>query len=203
MRVVFYGSSTVCGAGLENPEERFSTIVSRELGWDEVNLGLADSLVTGRDLDAQIVSQRSGVVRVPDIFDERPDLVVVLYGADDVAAGKILGEPSDFRPGTFSSDYDSMVRGIAGGCAANKIVLMTIEIAGSEGAEHKARDYNDAIRKIANRYGIALFDSAAIVEENPTAFAPPAEAPFAPGKAGHALLASGLKTRIEEILSAG
>jgi hypothetical protein len=200
MRVVFYGSSTVSGAGIEDPANRFSSIVSRELGWDEVNLGIPESLVTGRDLDAQIVSQRSGVVRVPDIFDEKPDLVVVLYGADDVAAGKILGAPDDFRPGTFSSDYDSMVRGIAGGCGGEKIVLMTIEFATRAGAEHAASHYNDAIRKIANRYGIALFDGAALIENNQEVFTLPAEAPFALGVEGQKLLAAEFKTRIRELL---
>lgn len=189
MRVVFYGSSTVAGAGLEDITSRFSTVACRALGWTEVNLGIAGTLVTGRDLDAQIISQESGVVRVPDIFDVNPDLVIVLYGLDDCVAGTIAGDPFDHRPGTFASDYDSIVRGIMGGLGGDKLVLMPLEFAAVGGAKPGPDAYNAAISAIAKRYSIRLIDLQDTVDRPASATQAPAEPPYALNAEGHAWLA--------------
>ena len=194
MRAVFYGSSTITGAGLANTGDRFSSLLCRILGWEERNLGIADSLVTGRDLDAQIISQESGVVRVPDVIDEKPDIIVILYGYDDVAAETLLGAPGDFRPGTFSSDYDSIIRGIAGGCGIEKMLVMTLEFADGE-----AEPYNAVISKLAERYGVKLFDAAAVAAANREVFAAPKTAPYSLGAEAHRILAEAMG----EVLKAG
>jgi len=187
MRAVFYGSSTITGAGLANAGDRFSSLLCRILGWEERNLGITGSLVTGRDLDAQIISQESGVVRVPDVIDEKPDIIIILYGYDDVAAETLLGAPGDFRPGTFSSDYDSIIRGIAGGCGIEKMLVMTLEFSGDA-----AEPYNDVIRKLAERYGVKLFDAAAVAAANREVFTAPAAAPYSLGAEAHKILAEAL-----------
>lgn len=198
MRAVFYGSSTISGAGLAKAEARFSSLLCRILGWEERNLGVADSVVTGRDIDAQIVSQESGVVRVPDVIDQKPDVIVVLYGYDDYAADKIVGEPGDFRPGTFASDYDSMVRGIAGGCGAEKILVMTLEFAGGGIADRDIEPYNTVIRGLAERYGLKLFDTAAVAAAARDAFSAPAAAPYGLSESGHRILSEALKGVLRE-----
>ena len=189
MNAAFYGSSTIAGVGLQPNDQRFTTILAQEMGMAEVNLGVASSVVTGRDLDAQIVSQQSGVVRVPDIFESDPALVVVLYGYDDMRQEKPLGDLGDFRPGTFASDFDSMVRGIAGGCVLDRIVVMTLEFVEPDGAEGASGPYNEVIRKIAARYGLRLFDAAAIARSNAGSFIAPMEPPFALSAEGHRILA--------------
>ena len=51
------------GAGASSPEKRFSTLVCRTLGWDEINLGIGGTTMTGRGDDGLIADEESGIGR--------------------------------------------------------------------------------------------------------------------------------------------
>jgi lysophospholipase L1-like esterase len=162
---VFFGASTVQGDGASSPDRRFSTLICRTLGWEEINLGIGGTTMTGRDDKGMIVDEESGIGRVPDILHAAPDMVIILHGANDFAQGKPLGEAEQFRQGTFLWDYDTALRGLIENLPDAQIVLATLvyradgETPNAEGLV--LEDYNGVIRHLADRYGLKLADAGA------------------------------------------
>ena len=162
-KAVFFGASSVEGVGASSPERRFSAIVCRALGWEEVNLGLGGTTVTGRDDTGQVVALDSGIGRVPDVLEAEPDVVFILYGANDFAQSCPLGEHRLFRQGTFFWDYDTMIRGLLDGLEPNQIIASTCQYR-ADAETPNARgltlaDYNRVIREAGERYGLCTLDA--------------------------------------------
>ena len=159
------GASSVEGAGASSPERRFSSIVCRALGWEEVNLGLGGTTVTGRDDAGQVVALDSGIGRVPEVLEAEPDHVFILHGANDFAQSCPLGEPRLFRQGTFFWDYDTMIRGLLDGLEPEQISVSTCQYR-SDAETPNAQgltlaDYNRVIREAGERYGLCTLDAYA------------------------------------------
>lgn len=164
-KAVFFGASTVQGDGASSPDKRFSTLICRTLGWEEINLGIGGTPMTGRDDKGMIVDEESGIGRVPDILHAAPDWVVILYGANDFAGGKPLGEAGQFRQGTFLWDYDTVLRGLIENLPDAQIVLATLAYRADAETPNPLglvlEDYNGVIRHLADRYGLKLADAGA------------------------------------------
>ena len=164
-KAVFFGSSTVEGAGASTPEKRFTTIICRTLGWEEVNLGIGGTTMTGRDDAGMLVDEESGIGRVPDVLHANPDWVLILFGANDFAGSKPLGDPNQFRQGTFYWDYDTVLRGLIENLPGTQIVPATLLYradGGTPNAEGKVlADYNAVIHQLAERYQLRLADADA------------------------------------------
>ena len=162
-KAVFYGASSVEGAGASSPERRFSAIVSRAMGWEEVNLGIGGTTVTGRDDSGQVVALDSGIGRVPEVLDAAPDLVFILYGANDFAQSCPLGEPRLFRQGTYFWDYDTMIRGLLEGLKPEQVVLSTCQYRADAETPNALgltlADYNRVIREAGERYSLCTMDA--------------------------------------------
>ena len=163
IKAAFFGASTVAGDGASSPEKRFTTVICRTLGWDEINLGVGGSTMVGRDDKGMIVDEESGIGRVPDILHAAPNIVVILYGANDFGQSRLLGEPDKFQQGTFLWDYDTVVRGLIENLPDTKIVLSTLVYradADTPNAEGMTlEDYNGVIRQIAARYDLPLAEA--------------------------------------------
>ena len=165
IKATFFGASTVAGDGASSPEKRFTSVMCRALGWEEINLGVGGSTMVGRDDKGMIIDEESGIGRVPDILHATPNLVVILYGANDFAQGKPLGDPEKFQQGTFFWDYDTVVRGLIENLPDAQIFLSTLvyrrdgDTPNAEGLT--LEDYNQVIRQIADRYSLRLADAAA------------------------------------------
>lgn len=162
-KAVFFGASTVAGDGASSPERRFSALICQTLGWEEINLGIGGTCMTGRDDKGMIVDEESGIGRVPDILHADPAMVVILYGANDFAAGKPLGEAGQFRQGTFLWDYDTVVRGLIENLPDAQVVLSTL-VYRADAETPNARglvleDYNGVVRHLADRYGLKSADA--------------------------------------------
>ena len=164
-KAVFFGASSVEGAGASSPDKRFTTLICRTLGWEEINLGVGGTTMTGRDDSGLIVDEESGIGRVPDILHAAPDVVMILYGANDFARSCPLGEIGRFQQGTFLSDYDTVLRGLIENLPQTKIVLATCQYR-ADGETPNAlgltlKDYNEAVRQLAERYRLEIADAAA------------------------------------------
>ena len=165
IKAVFFGASTVQGDGASSPDKRFSTLICRTLGWEEINLGIGGTTMTGRDDTGMIADEESGIGRVPDILHAAPDMVIILHGANDFAGGKPLGEAGQFRQGTFLWDYDTALRGLIENLPDAQIVLSTL-VYRADGETPNSlglvlEDYNGVIRHLADRYGLKLADAGA------------------------------------------
>ena len=161
-KAVFFGASTVEGVGASTPEKRFTTVVCQTLGWQEINLGIGGTTMTGRDDKGMIVDEESGIGRVPDILRAAPDIVVILYGANDFAQSRPLGDPNQFQQGTFTWDYDTALRGLIENLPDTQTVLCTLAYRADaetpNGLGRTLEDYNQAIRQLAERYHLRLAD---------------------------------------------
>ena len=173
IKAVFFGASTVQGDGASSPDKRFSTLVCQTLGWEEINLGIGGTCMTGRDDKGMIVDEESGIGRVPDVLHAAPTLVVVLYGANDFASGKPLGEAGRFRQGTFLWDYDTVLRGLIENLPDAQFALSTLVYRADAETPNALglvlEDYNGVVRHLADRYGLKLADaweSAGIDSQN-------------------------------------
>ncbi len=164
-KAVFLGASSVEGVGASSPERRYSSIVSRVLGWEEINFGIGGTTVTGRDDEGQVVALDSGIGRVPDVIEAQPDIVFIHHGANDFAQSVPLGEPLRFRQGTFFWDYDTMLRGLLDALEPPQFFLSTL-LYRADGETPNAQgltlaDYNRVIREAGERYGLCVLDAAA------------------------------------------
>ncbi len=191
-KVVFFGASSVEGVGASAPERRFSTVASQIMGWEEVNLGLSGTCVVGRDEAGQVLDEDSGLGRVPDVLEAKPDLVITLYGSNDFAQAKPLGDPAQFQQGTYLWDYDTLVRGLLFELQADQIVLMTAfdrrDAQAPNSAGLRLDDYNQVIRNVGARHGLRVLDTFADAGLN---FATDyAEDGVHPNDAGHQCLAA-------------
>lgn len=164
-KAVFFGSSTAEGTGASTPAHRFSTVVCQALGWDEINLGVGGTAMTGRGEDGLLAEEESGIGRVPDVLHASPDWVIIQFGANDFAQGRPLGDPARFRQGTFFWDYDTALRGLIENLPRAQVVPTTLVYradAGTPNADgHTLEDYNGAIRALGERYGLRVADAAA------------------------------------------
>jgi len=161
MNIAFFGASHVAGAGLADRTHRFSTTVASTLPGTEINLGLDGSLVVGRDDNGMLISDTSGIARVPDVIEAAADKVLVLYGEDDWRSSGEPGSEDLFRQGTFLWDYDTIVRGLLDAQEAEQVVLVTIpalDYTKTNSKDLSIAAYNDQIRHTASKYELTLVD---------------------------------------------
>lgn len=151
------------GEGASSPARRFSTIVAGALGWQEVNLGRPASPVTGRDADGQVTDEDSGLGRVPDVLDTEPDRVIILYGDEDFRLSRPLGNTETFQQGTFTWDFDTLLRGLMLVLAPDAVTVVTLpRLPGAEQPNALGLivpDYNDRMAWAARREGARLLDA--------------------------------------------
>ena len=162
-KAVFYGASTAEGTGASSPDKRFSTLVCAALGWEEINLGIGGTTMTGRDDKGMIVDEESGIGRVPDVLHAAPDVIVILYGANDFGTNKPLGDAQKFQQGTFFWDYDTVLRGLIENLPDTQVALSTLVYRGDAETPNALglvlEDYNGVVRHLADRYGLKIADS--------------------------------------------
>lgn len=162
-RAVFFGASSVEGIGASSPDKRFSTLVCQTLGWEEINLGVGGTTMTGRDDSGLIADEESGIGRVPDILHAKPDIVFISYGANDFAQSRPLGKLGKFQQGTYVSDYDTVLRGLIENLPDARIVLATCQYRADADTPNALGltldDYNSAVRQLAGRYKIGVADA--------------------------------------------
>ena len=152
----------VLGRGASEPSRRFTSIVCSARGWEEINFGVDGSPVTGRDSEGFLTNYDSGVARVPDVIFAQPNVVIVLHGETDFVNSVPLGDAEEFQPGTFRSEYDSMVRGLTSALGDERIVLSTLPWHEDGPQANEAIvalcEYNDVIRSVASRYSLRLLE---------------------------------------------
>lgn len=152
-RVAFFGSSTTWGVGATGFERRWTTTLCRLLGWEELNLGRADG---GLLPNARVPGARA---RLPEVLALRPDRVVVMLGANDVAAR--VAVPS------FAAEARALAHDLADALGPGSVALVTPQ---PHAAGLIAREpYDRALEAAAREAGVAWIDAG-------KAF-PPAELP--------------------------
>lgn len=100
---VFMGDSFTVGAGVDTESERWSTIVARQQGWNEVNIAVSGSSYA---VSNRVRPNTAYVDRVPEAIEAEPDIVVVSTAANSAdadqraAIARTLGGLRDALPDT-------------------------------------------------------------------------------------------------------
>jgi lysophospholipase L1-like esterase len=149
-RAVYFGSSTTQGVGSNPYYRRWTTQVSRYLGWEEVNAGLPNSALTAPP-------QTSWLPRVPSAVERwrgaivpyRPDRVLFMYGANDMAIRAPI-EP-------FRANMRALVGAIAAEIGPDRLVVLTPQ-PNRAGLANRAA-YDQAIRDAAQAAGAHFIDA--------------------------------------------
>lgn len=148
LRVAFFGSSTTAGVGATAPARAWSALVSRALRWTPVNLGLSGSKLTG--FPGERIA--SGEARWEAVAAARPDVVVVMYGANDAAGGIPLGDAA--TPRTFRHAAAVVLGGLHAALPDALLVVMTPQPA--RVLEGKRAPYDAALEEAARAAGAVL-----------------------------------------------
>jgi lysophospholipase L1-like esterase len=126
-RVVFFGSSSVVGVGSTRGDRRWTTLLSRYLGWLEFNEGLSGSTIA---IDRQKAKFKyfplAGIERwQKSILPRKPDRVIMLYGVNDTNLQIPLGNETNPEPFTFRRDVRGLIQGLKQNFRPDQIVVIT------------------------------------------------------------------------------
>lgn len=191
-RVAFFGSSTIYGLGASKPERRWTSLVCRYLGWQEINLGLPGSTVSDASPVPEIgpkLNMRQRWRR--EVLGAHPDRVLVMGGANDQFRRLPVGP----GPGTFSDNLTEILAGLRDALGAGNVINLTPQPAPSY--EKVRAPYDAAARRIADRLGLPLVDAE-------KAFPPGLTQTFSAdglhmNDMGHATMASFVANRLTEL----
>ena len=123
-KVVFFGSSSTVGFGTTRGDRRWTTLLSRYLGWEEINEGLSGSTVSTALRDKELASVPSGLERWrTNVLSRKPDRVVILYGVNDAFRRITIGTPN--QRGTYSGDLTKMLTGMAQEFKPHQLIIST------------------------------------------------------------------------------
>lgn len=110
--VVFFGSSTTVGFGTIRGDRRWTTLLSKYLGWKEINEGLSGSTISNADWPDKPKYLESGLQRWRrNVLSRKPDRVVLLYGANDAYRKIPLGQANELN--TYNGDLNQMMTEMA------------------------------------------------------------------------------------------
>jgi lysophospholipase L1-like esterase len=124
-KVVFFGSSTTVGFGTTRGDRRWTTLLSRYLGWEEINEGLSGSTVsTALRNTPELATVPSAIERWrKNVLSRKPDRVVLLYGVNDAFRRVTLGTAD--RRGTYSGDLTKMLTDMAKEFKPQQLIIST------------------------------------------------------------------------------
>ncbi|QIR38123.1 SGNH/GDSL hydrolase family protein [Tolypothrix sp. PCC 7910] len=158
-KVVFFGSSTTVGVGSTRGDRRWTTLLSRYLGWQEINQGLSGSTITKSSKKADSAWRiPPGVERSrQDVLRYKPDLVVMMYGTNDIYRQVPLGSASQDQAGTFYTDVKTLLTTLKSNLPPDRLIVSTPQ---PSVATQKIRaPYDLALQARVREVGAMLIDA--------------------------------------------
>lgn len=155
-KVVFFGSSSTVGFGTTRGDRRWTTLLSRYLGWEEINEGLSGSTVSTALRAKELASVPSGLERWREnVLSRKPDRVVMLYGVNDAFRRISLGTAS--QSGTYSGDLTKMLTGMAQKFQPHQLIISTPQP--NQATLDRRQDYDRVLQSTANQIGSYFIDA--------------------------------------------
>jgi lysophospholipase L1-like esterase len=192
-RVVFFGSSTTVGFGTTRGDRRWTTLLSRYLGWEEINEGLSGSTVsTALRNTPELASVPSAIERWrKNVLSRTPDRVVLLYGVNDAFRRVPVGTTQ--QRGTYSGDLTKMLTDMAQEFKPQQLIISTAQP--NQGTLDRRKDYDRVLVETTKQIGGYLIDAG--TEAFPLADLPDYSADgLHLNNLGHAIFASYLANKI-------
>jgi lysophospholipase L1-like esterase len=155
-KVVFFGSSSTVGVGTTRGDRRWTTLMSRYLGWEEINEGLSGSTVSTALRGKELASVPSGLERWrTNVLSRKPDRVIILYGVNDAFRRIKLGTGT--QPGTYSGDLTKMLTGMAQEFQPHQLIISTSQP--NQATLDRRQDYDRILQATTNQIGGYFIDA--------------------------------------------
>lgn len=142
-RVAFFGSSTTHGTGAGAYNKRWTSQLCKHLGWEELNLGRPDAALLP---NPRVPGARA---RLPEVLALRPDRVLVMYGANDIAARAPLP--------AFAAEARALAHDLADALGPAAVAMLAPQ-PHSAGLVVRA-PYDRALEAAAREAGVAWIDA--------------------------------------------
>jgi lysophospholipase L1-like esterase len=194
-KVVFFGSSSTVGFGTTRGDRRWTTLLSRYLGWEEINEGLSGSTVSTALRDKELASVPSGLERWrSNVLSRHPDRVVILYGVNDAFRRITLGTAT--QSGTYSGDLTKMLMGMAQEFKPHQLIISSSQP--NQATLDRRKDYDRILADTTNQIGGYYIDAGK--EAFPLSDLPDYSADgLHLNNLGHAVLASYMANKIVDL----
>jgi lysophospholipase L1-like esterase len=150
-KVVFFGSSTTVGFGTTRGDRRWTTLLSRYLGWEEINEGLSGSTVsTALRNTPELALVPSAIERWrKNVLSRKPDRVVLLYGVNDAFRRVTLGTAQ--QRGTYSGDLTKMLTDMAKEFKPQQLIISTSQP--NQATLDRRQDYDRVLVETTKQIG--------------------------------------------------
>jgi lysophospholipase L1-like esterase len=195
-KVVFFGSSTTVGFGTTRGDRRWTTLLSRYLGWEEINEGLSGSTVSiALRNTPELALVPSALERWrKNVLSRKPDRVVLLYGVNDAFRRVPLGTTE--QRGTYSGDLTKMLTDMAKEFKPQQLIISTSQP--NQATLDRRKDYDRVLVETTNKIGGYLVDAGN--EAFPVSDLPDYSADgLHMNNLGHAIFASYLANKMVEL----
>ncbi len=154
-KVVFFGSSTTVGFGTTRGDRRWTTLLSKYLGWQEINEGLSGSTISTGDWPGKPKYLEAGVERWRrNVLDRHPDRVVMLYGVNDAFRQVALGQADQL--GTYNGDLNKMLTDMAQEFRPDQ--LISISSQPNQATVDRRAPYDAGLLAVAQKVGSYFID---------------------------------------------
>ncbi len=156
--VVFFGSSTTVGIGASRGDRRWTTLLSRYLGWQEINEGISGSTVTTEQQSNKSGKPPSGVQRWREaVVSHHPDRVVIMYGVNDAYQRLPLGSSKGSEAGTFNGDWTRLLAGLRTALQSEQLIVSTPQP--NLATQERRTPYDLALQQGARQVGARFIDA--------------------------------------------
>jgi lysophospholipase L1-like esterase len=158
-KVVFFGSSTTVGVGSTRGDRRYSTLLSRYLGWQEFNESLSGSSLSDAPRTDKSWPIPSALRRWKDaVLRRHPDRVLMLYGANDAYWKLPLGNPESPQPATFRGDAKQLFSEMQSNFQPKQLIVVTPQP--NQATLPLRGAYDSVLKEEALKIGAPFIDSA-------------------------------------------
>ena len=155
-KVVFFGSSSTVGFGTTRGDRRWTTLLSRYLGWEEINEGLSGSTISVALRDKELASVPSGLERWrTNVLTRHPDRIVMLYGVNDAFRRISLGTAS--QRGTYSGDLTKMLTDMAKEFKPQQLIISSSQP--NQATLDRRKDYDRVLAATTEQIGGYYLDA--------------------------------------------
>jgi lysophospholipase L1-like esterase len=156
-KVVFFGSSTTVGLWASRGDRRWSTLLSRYLGWQEINESLSGSSLSKAPRTDKSWPIPAAVQRWREIVARRPDRIVMLYGVNDAFWKLPLGDEANPKPETFRGDLETLLAGIKTALPPDRLIVVTPQP--NKATQDRRLPYDRALQAGAEKIGAHFIDA--------------------------------------------
>jgi lysophospholipase L1-like esterase len=156
-KVVFFGSSTTVGLWASRGDRRWSTLLSRYMGWQEINESLSGSSLSKAPRTDKSWLIPAAVQRWQEIVARHPDRIVMLYGANDAFWKLPLGDEVNPKPETFRGDLETLLKSMKTALPPDRLVVVTPQP--NQATQDRRSPYDRALQVGTEKIGAHFIDA--------------------------------------------